>query len=65
MKIKCPNPLCESENLDQGVSGDILCHNPNCGWTLIIKKKMPDFFLDIQEPDDGERVVGTFLGNGV
>lgn len=47
MKIKCPNPFCESEDLDQGVSGDILCHD--CKWTLIIKKKMPDFFLEIPE----------------
>ena len=49
MKIKCPNPLCQSEDLDQGISGDIICHNPDCKWTLIIKKKMPDFFLRITE----------------
>ncbi len=54
MKIQCPNPDCGSEHLDQGVSGDILCHNPKCRWTLIIKKKMPDFFLDIPVFDDGK-----------
>lgn len=52
MKIKCPNPLCGSENLDQGISGDILCHNPECRWTSVIRKKMPDFFMNMTEVDD-------------
>ncbi len=43
MKIKCPNPDCRKDNLDQGVDDSIICHD--CKWILEIKKKMPDFFL--------------------
>ncbi len=50
MKIKCPNPVCRSEDLDQGVDDSILCHS--CKWVLEIKKKMPDFFMSIPEVND-------------
>ncbi len=49
MKIKCPNVFCRSENLDQGISDDIICHD--CKSTLVIRKKMPDFFMSIPEID--------------
>ncbi len=51
MRIKCPNPTCESENLDQGVDDSILCHD--CKWVLAIRKKMPDWFLTIPSFDGG------------
>jgi hypothetical protein len=42
MKPKCPNflldgRLCDSEWLDQGISGQILCHD--CGCTLLLVKQ--------------------------
>jgi len=44
MKIKCPGykkdgSLCESENLDQGMNGRILCHD--CGEYSIITRAAP------------------------
>jgi transposase-like protein len=33
MKIKCPN--CISENLDQGISDEILCHDCKRTWKMV------------------------------
>jgi hypothetical protein len=50
VKIKCPNQLCRSENLDQGIDDSIICHD--CRSVLDIKKRMPDFFMSIPEVND-------------
>jgi len=41
MKIKCPNTVCNGENLDQGIDSVILCHDCKKTFVLVPKWIIP------------------------
>jgi len=47
MRIKCNN--CQSDNLDQGTDGKILCHNCKAMYHLIAAWQAPDIIRDIEQ----------------
>ena len=47
MRIKCNN--CQSDNLDQGTDGKILCHDCKAMYYLVAAWQAPDIIRDIEQ----------------